>query len=153
MKRIILIVCILSMLLSGCGAAGETGEKHFSVTAGETTLTLDAPAKTALETLGAPYGYTETASCAFAGTEKTYDFGAFYLRTYPAKDGDRILGWWFCGDKLHTTEGISIGAPREQVEQAYGEFTGNACVVTRGEEKLTILLEDDTVTTVQYSLL
>ena len=153
MKRILVTVCIIAMLLAGCGASGETGQKHFSVAAGETVLTLDAPAKNALETLGAPYGYTETASCAFAGTEKTYDFGAFYLRTYPAKDGDRILGWWFSGSELHTPEGIAIGSEREQVEQAYGEFTGNACVVTRGEEKLTILLKDDTVTTVQYSLL
>ena len=77
------------MLLAGCGASGETGQKHFSMAAGETVLTLDAPAKTALENLGAPYGYTETASCAFAGTEKTYDFGSFYLRTYPARDGER----------------------------------------------------------------
>ena len=153
MKRIIVIVCILAMLLAGCGGSGERAEEHFSVAAGETTLSLDAPAKNALEALGAPYGYTETASCAFAGTEKTYDFGSFYLRTYPAGDGDRILGWWFCGDALCTPEGISIGSGREQVEQAYGAFTGNACVLSRGEEKLTILLEDDTVTTVQYSLL
>lgn len=153
MKRILATVCIVAMLLAGCGASGETGQKHFSMAAGETVLTLDALAKTALENLGAPYGYTETASCAFAGTEKTYDFGSFYLRTYPARDGERILGWWFSGSGLHTPEGIAIGSEREQVEQAYGAFSGNACVVTRGEEKLTILLEDDTVTTVQYSLL
>lgn len=153
MKRIILTLCIISLLLAGCASSGEAAEGHFSMAAGETTLTLDAPAKTALEVLGAPYGYTEAASCAFAGTEKTYDFGTFYLRTYPAEDGDRILGWWFRGGELRTPEGIAIGSHREQVEQAYGEFTGNACVVTRGEEKLTILLEEDTVTTVQYSLL
>lgn len=153
MKRVILILCIVSMLLAGCGASGEPEQKHFTISAGETTLCLDALAQSALEALGAPYGYTETASCAFAGTEKTYDFGAFYLRTYPAVDGDRILGWWFQGDKLHTPEGVAIGSCRDQVEDAYGEFAGNACVVTRGEEKLTILLEDDTVTTVQYSLL
>ena len=153
MKRILATVYIVAMLLAGCGASGETGQKHFSMAAGETVLTLDAPARTALENLGAPYGYTETASCAFAGTEKTYDFGSFYLRTYPARDGERIRGWWFSGSGLHTPEGIAIGSEREQVEQAYGAFSGNACVVTRGEEKLTILLEDDTVTTVQYSLL
>lgn len=153
MKRIFAAVCIIALLLSGCGAAGEASEKHFSMTADGASLSLDAPAKQILDTLGAPYGYTETASCAFAGTEKTYDFGGFYLRTYPAKDGDRILGWWFSSGSLSTPEGITIGSSRDQVEAAYGEFTGSACVVSRGEEKLTILLENDAVTTVQYSLL
>ena len=99
--------------------------------------------------------YTESASCAFEGLDKSYYYGSFYLETYPQGEEDFVYGWWFADDTVTTPEGIYIGSSKADVDAAYGaeNFNGtNSYDIKDGNGKLTIILENDVVTSSQYNL-
>lgn len=150
MRKLTVILCFM-LCLTGCGA--KPGETLSPFVYEKMEISMHAPAEDILTALGEPKNYTESPSCAFEGLDKTYYFGSFYLSTYPAKDGDRISGLWFADDGVSTPEGIAIGSAREEVEAAYGTeaFNGtNAWYLTAGDSKLTIILIEDKVGSVQY---
>ena len=112
-----------------------------------------AEAAPVIEALGEPKSYTEETSCAFEGLDKTYYYGSFYLATYPMEGKDYVYTLWFADDTVTTAEGIRIGSPQSQVEEAYGadSFNGsNSYVVTKGKCRLVILIEGETVSGVRY---
>lgn len=145
------IACII-----GCTPAEEaipTRAENFRIDCMDTQITINAPAEPILNALGEPTAYTEETSCAFDGLDKTYYYGSFYMTTYPDGKGDRIGSVWFADDSIATPEGIAIGSPRTAVEAAYGEEGSkgaNTIVVTRGESTLTVILTDNTVSTIRY---
>ena len=103
--------------------------------------------------LGTPDSYSEETSCAFDGLDKTYRYGSIYLQTYPIGEKDYVYSWWFVDDLVENDEGICIGSSKADVEAAYGaeSYNGtNAFEVTKGSGKLTIILENDVVSSVQY---
>lgn len=132
-------------------AAPESGAPVFVYKGIE--IAMDVPAQPILDQLGDPKSCTEEASCAFEGVDKTYFYGSFYLQTYPAQDGDRIQSLWIVDDTVTTPEGVYIGMNTDGVKAAYGEevFTDNgSCVVADGYISLTILFENDAVSSIQY---
>lgn len=133
-------------------APSEAGEEALAFVYQGTTIQPNAPAEPILSALGEPKSYTEEASCAFDGLDKTYFYGSFYLQTYPAEDGDRVFCLWLVDDAVTTPEGIYIGSTEQQVKDAYGEdsLDGSACTVTRGDCKLTLILTDGVVSSIQY---
>lgn len=180
MKKTIIFMLLTCMLLAGCGntssheattvpvetdaVAAQTtapvneteapaGEAQFSLVYNGTEIKLHAPAAPIVEALGEPKKYTESASCAFDGLDKTYYYGSFYLDTYPQGEEDFVYGWWFADDSLATAEGIYIGASQAAVEAAYGADTfngNNAYTVKQEDGMLTIILEEGIVTSIQY---
>ena len=153
MKPMTIILLIL-LCLTGCGApeAPEIQE-NFTFTYDGVDITLHADAAPVLDALGEPKSYTEEASCAFEGLDKTYYYGPFYLTTYPIADKDCIYTLWFADDTVATAEGIRIGSTRAQVEQAYGQEALNEagnCVRIQGRSRLVILLTDGVVSSVRY---
>ncbi len=186
MKKLILLTLALCLMLCACGGETtpettgmeiinpqpeppdetEPGiEPHattpatadgFTFTYNGTTITMHAPAASIVEALGEPKKYTESASCAFEGLDKTYYYGSFYLDTYPLNGEDYVYGWWFADDTLATEEGIYIGATQQQVEAAYGAeaFNGtNAYTVKKNDTMLTVILEDGLVSSIQYAII
>ncbi len=117
-----------------------------------TAIQPNAPAEPILSALGEPKSYTEETSCAFDGLDKTYFYGSFYLQTYPAADGERVFCLWLVDDAVATPEGVYIGSTEQQVKDAYGEdsLDGNSCIVTQGDCKLTVILTDGVVSSIQY---
>lgn len=149
-----LFTLIFCLLLSGCGEKPmETA--HFSVQREDTRITLNAPAEPVLEALGAPFGYGEYRSGAYAGVEKTYRFPGLNLRTYSSQDGERILGVMITDSSLQTPEGISIGDSASRVRECFGSdaIQSGCCTVSRGGEQMVVLLEHNVVTAIQYSLI
>ncbi len=178
----ILLAAAALLSLTACGSGGEPASNGSAPTApaavtqtptaqpdnaetapseGETGLAFvyqgisiqpNAPAEPILSALGEPKSYTEEASCAFDGLDKTYYYGSFYLQTYPAEDGERVYCLWLVDDAVTTPEGVYIGATEQQVKDAYGEenLDGNACIVTKGDCKLTLILTDGAVSSIQY---
>lgn len=139
---------------SGEATGGET-EEGFVFNYNGTEIRMHAPAAPIIDALGEPKSYTEEASCAFVGLDKTYYYGSFYLDTYPVEEEDFVYGFWFADDSVTTEEGIYIGCTQAQVEKAYGaeNYNGsNAYIVTKGDGKLTIILEDGIVTSIQYEI-
>lgn len=148
MKRTI-IYLLLMLLLTGCGAREEAPAAHLFATYGELSITLDDSAQEILQLLGSPLNYSETASCAFPGIEKTYQYRGICLVTYDAEDEERILGFWFTDSMGITAEGIAIGDSEEAAKQIYGE----ALTQTSGEEKLRLIVTDGVVSSIQYSII
>lgn len=116
-------------------------------------IVMNAPAEALISALGEPKSYTEAASCAFEGLDKTYYYGSFYLQTYPLNGADFVYCLWIVDDSVETPEGIYIGATQAQVEEAYGaEFYNgtNAYVIVGENARLTIILDGGVVTSIQY---
>lgn len=163
MKKIIAMLLAMAMLL--CFAACETPnipdtpdntepvQDSFTFTYKGTKIALHAPAADVVAALGEPKTYSESTSCAFEGLDKSYGYGSFYLETYPIGDKDYVYGWYFVDDMVENDEGICIGSSKADVEAVYGaeNYNGtNAFEVTKGSGKLTIILENDVVSSVQY---
>ena len=159
MKRISVFLLATIMLLSlvGCGSTDiDPQEENFSFTYNGTKITLGAEAAPIIDALGEPRSYTEEPSCAFDGMDKTYYYGSFYISTYPLDGKDYIYNLWFADDGIATDEGIRIGSPQSQVEAACGKecFNGiNSFVLTKGQSRLVILIEDDTVSCIRYEVI
>ena len=168
MKKILTILLTACLLLSlaACGGAPVenptpsqevtyTPEQNFSFQYKGATISLHDAAEPIIAKLGEPVKYTESASCAFEGLDKSYYYGSFYLETYPQGDKDFVSGWWFADDSVTTPEGIYIGASKAEVEKAYGTdgYNGtNAYTVNKDAGMLTIILENDVVSSIQYSI-
>ena len=159
MKRISVFLLATIMLLSlvGCGSTDiDPQEENFSFTYNGIKITLGAEAAPIIDALGEPRSYTEEPSCAFDGMDKTYYYGSFYISTYPLDGKDYIYNLWFADDGVATDEGIRIGSSQSQVEDTYGKecFNGtNSFVMTKGQSRLVILIEDDTVSSIRYEVI
>ena len=164
-RAILVIACLMSvilMLLSACGGGSKDPEPTGQDTDQSGTYTflykgteiaMKEDAAPILEALGEAKSYTEAASCAFEGLDKTYYYGSFYLYTYPDGETDRVNMVVLCDDTLSTPEGLTIGDSKENVESIYGPdgFNGvNAYVYTRGDCTLTIIIDNDNVSSIQY---
>ena len=175
MKKIIALALALMLVLTMAACGGETAPETTAPQTGSDTPVLNAPplpdpnswkytvqgvdilmhdpAANVLAALGEPVSYTEEASCAFTGLDKTYYYGGFYLQTYPLGDADYIYSVWLVDDSSTTPEGIYIGASQAEVEAAYGNqgFNGeNAYIMTGTTSTLTIILTDGVVSSIQY---
>ena len=159
MKRISLFLLAAIMLLSlvGCGTTDPNQqEENFSFTYNGTKIMLDAEAVPIIDALGEPRSYTEEPSCAFDGMDKTYYYGSFYLSTYPMEGKDFVYSFWYADDSVATEEGIRIGSTKAEVEAIYGAdcFNGaNAYTQAQSNSKLTILMEDGMVSSIQHELI
>ena len=87
--------------------------------------------------------------------EKTYRFTGLDVRTYQGKDGERILNLLITDDSLETPQGISVGDTAAQVRACFGQdaIQGNRCTIQTASEKMVLLLENNLVASIQYSLI
>lgn len=168
MKKLIAILMCAAMMLSlaACTptdtenpSAPNTGNEpvqdSYSFTYKGTKIALNAPAADIIAALGEPKTYSESTSCAFDGLDKSYGYGSFYLETYPLNGKDYIYGWYFVDDLVANAEGICIGSSLADVQTAYGSegYNGtNAYQIKKGSGMMTIILENDKVTSVQYAI-
>ena len=170
MKKIFALILALTMVFALAACGGETAPETNAPAAGEATpvtpdasswkytvqgvdIMMHANAAPILKALGDPVNFTEEASCAFTGLDKTYYYGGFYLQTYPMGEEDFVYSLWLVDDSSTTPEGIYIGASQAEVEAAYGTegFNGsNAYVMTGTTSTLTIILTDGVVSSIQY---
>ena len=159
MKRIslFLLTAIVLFSLAGCGSTDiDLQEENFSFTYNGVKIMLGVEATPIIEALGEPRSYTEEPSCAFDGMDKTYYYGSFYISTYPLDGKDYIYNLWFADDGVATDEGVRIGSTQSQVEDAYGKecFNGtNSFVLTKGQSRLVILIEDGKVGSIRYEVI
>ena len=155
MKRMLIAVCVLALLFTGCAASREGSpeektEDHFSFQAGEVTVTLNAPAGAILEALGQSQAYTKAESCGLCAAVDTYCCDGFFLNVQPDGEGeDRVTGFWFTDGSVKTPEGVGIGDSRDAVKTAYGSFSGDVYMRRKGEERMLILLDGDRVCSIQ----
>lgn len=171
MKKLICLILALAMAtcLVACGDSNASGgneetkpgnsnagvvtDTGYTFKHNGTEIIMNADAAPIIAALGEPKRYTEEASCAFSGLDKTYDYGSFYLQTYPQGDKDYVYSVWFADDGVNTTEGAYIGMAQADVEKIYGKdsFNGsNAYILSKGVCKLTVIIKDGAVSSIQY---
>ena len=134
-------------------ATAESSADRFTFVYKGTNITMKADAAPIIEALGEPKSYTEENSCAFDGLDKNYVYTSFILTTYPDGDMDRINSVTLQDDTVNTVDGICIGDSKDKVESVYGadSFNGvNAYIVTDGTATLTIIMDSDKVSSIQY---
>ena len=148
---------------SASGAAGnaagaqtggtQSGSKGYVFQYGGVKVSIDTDMASILEGLGEPDSYFEAASCAFEGLDKTYTYGSFVIETYPQGDKDYVSTITLKDDAVSTAENIYIGSSLTDVTNAYGaDYTeqGSMLVYQKDGMKLCFLMDNDTVTSIQY---
>lgn len=135
------------------GGSSEAQSKGYVFVYNGVTVSVDGNMAPVLEALGEPADYYEAASCAFEGLDKIYTYGSFVIETYPQGDKDLVSVIRLTDDAVSTPENIYIGSTRDDVTRVYGtDYTeqGSMLVYTKDGMKLSILVENDTVTSIQY---
>lgn len=150
-------ILLLAALLAGCAPSeSDAPEEGFTFTYNGCQIQPNAEASAITEALGSPKSYTEETSCAFEGLDKTYFYGSFYLTTYPLDGKDYVYRIWFVDDTVTTEEGLRIGNTQAEAEAVLGKdcFGGsNTCSRSKGNTKLTVILTDGLVSSIQYEAL
>lgn len=119
-------------------------------------LPMNADFAPLLDFLGEPDSYFEAASCAFDGLDKTYTYAGVEIITYPDGERDYISSVRILDSSVSTPEGITIGAAQDEVAAAYGEDfqeLGKQYVYEDGDAQLSVLFEDGTAISVEYTAL
>lgn len=130
------------------GAGSAVG--GFEFTKSGVTVAMNAPAADLVEKLGS-YSYFESASCAFNGLDKQYDYGSFVLTTYPIDEVDYVNSVELKDDLVKTAEGVAIGASEDDVKSAYGDpAAAGDYSYTKGDSKLLFVVKDGKVSSIQY---
>lgn len=166
MKKIFVMLLAAMMLFTACGGSGETTKagseaattgaasgKEFVFTVKGVEIAMNAEAAPLVEKLGGSPAYFESESCAFKGLDKQYDYGSYVIYTYPKDEVDYILSVELKDDTVETAEGICIGSSKDDVVKALGEpddQTPKACIYKGGASELTVMIENDAVTSIQY---
>ena len=135
-------------------AAAASSTDQYAFTYKGTVISMKADAASIIEALGEPKSYTEETSCAFEGLDKNYTYTSFILTTYPDGDTDRVNSLTLKDDTVSTADGICIGDSKDKVEEVYGAdaFNGvNAYIITEADASLTVILENDKVSSIQYN--
>jgi hypothetical protein len=172
-KRLVIALCIAlgAVMLAACGGSGsdsangtdaaqtqdtvsDAATDGYSYVLNGTTLAMNAQMAPAVEALGDPDSYFESESCAFQGLDKVYTYGSVKVTTYPLEEVDYIYSIELMDDTVSTTEGISIGASKDDVTGTYGdasETTDTSLIYTKGDSTLAFIFDGDSVSAITYT--
>ena len=126
---ICLLLSVLFVLsLASCETSPDVTDAAFEAyKANGVSVPLDAEAKSLLEALGTPRATAETNSCYGDGKDKVYEYASFRVETYTVKNVEYILSVTVFDDSslanAQTTEGVALGAAKEDVTAVYGTPT------------------------------
>ncbi len=161
MKRIIPVLLVILICLTGCGKkttqTPQGSDTEFGYTIDGVKLVPGTDFAAALKALGEADSYSEAASCYFDGMDKSYTYDGFEVRTYPVEGGkDYIQDICITADTYKTAEGITIGSSLDDVIAEYGEdyqLTGSMYRYSQGEKSYTyFFMLNDTVKYFGYAI-
>ena len=97
----------------------------------------------------------EVPSCAIEGTDNLYNYGTFELTAFNDGTGEVIYSIFFIDPNITTDEGLALGDDVTKMVELYGEsYTqeGTAYVYTSGNTILSILVQNDTITSIEFRM-
>lgn len=97
----------------------------------------------------------EVPSCAIEGTDNLYNYGTFELTAFNDGTGEVIYSIFFIDPNITTDEGLALGDDVSKVIELYGEGyiqEGTAYVYTGVNTILSILVQNDTVTSIEFRM-
>lgn len=97
--------------------------------------------------------YSEIASCAFEGLDKTYKYDHYEITTFPNGNKDKIFSIYFLDENVSTKEGVKISDSYNHMIEVYGtnyKQEGNVYTYIKGKTKLEFIVENDVITSIEY---
>lgn len=95
-------------------------------------------------------------SCAIEGMDNVYNYGAFELTAFDDGSNEVIYSILLTDPNITTPEGLALGDNVSQVLDLYGEgYTqeGNAYVYTGASNALYIILQGESVASIEYRMI
>ena len=95
----------------------------------------------------------EAPSCAIEGTDNLYNYGSFELTAFDDGSTETIYSIYLIDPAVATTEGLKVSDPASRVTELYGEdyvLDGTAYVYTYEAAVLTVVIQNDTVLSIEY---
>lgn len=133
--------------------ADTTKANGFSFSYKGNDVAVNDDIEDVLAKLGEPDSKFEAKSCAFDGMTMFYTYQGFEIDTYE-KDGKNLVATIvITSDLAETKEGVTIGDAESKLESAYGSDctkTDNTRVYTMGDCKLTFILKDGVIISIEY---
>ena len=109
-----------------------------------------------LAKLPEPESVTQVPSCAIEGTDNVHNYGSFELTAFDDGSGEVIYSIYLLAPSAMTPEGLTLGDEAGKVTEAFGEdyeLDGNAYLYTSGRTQLSIIVQNDTVVSIEYRLI
>lgn len=103
---------------------------------------------------GEEEAYSEIASCAFEGLDKTYTYKDYEITTFPKDNKDYIYSIYLLNEEVGTSEGVKVSDNKDKMISVYGEeYTqmGNQYTYTKGKTNIEFIVENDVITSIQYT--
>lgn len=103
-----------------------------------------------IEKCGKELEYSEVASCAFEGLDKTYTYENYEITT---GEQDKITSIYFIDEGVSTTEGVKITDSYDKMIQVYGDNfknEGNKYTYTKGNTTIEFMVENEVITGIEY---
>lgn len=102
------------------------------------------------EECGQELQYSEVASCAFDGLDKTYTYENYEIKT---GSEDKITSIYFIDEKISTTEGVKITDTYDKMVQVYSnnfKNEDNKYIYEKGNTLIEFIVENDVITGIEY---
>ncbi len=167
-----LTLCLSALIAAGCGgdsntsttgagssettAAASTADEGFYFELEGQKLTPGMAQDDMISAIGETDNVFSAPSCAGQGTDYTYTYGSVEIVTVPNADGVNEISTIALRDDLTSTpEGVSLYMTTADMTAAYGEDytqSGNAYTYVKGNVKLSFIIENDEITSIEYSL-
>ena len=103
-----------------------------------------------IEKCGKELQYSEVASCAFDGLDKTYTYENYEIKT---GEKDKITSIYFKDEGISTTEGVKITDTYDKMVQVYTnnfQNEGNKYIYTKGNTQIEFIVENDIIIGIEY---
>jgi len=175
MKRVILMLLVLSLfLLCGCGNTQQgNGEFAFTVgndnpgdatnqeangeesafyfLAGDVTVTPGMPFDE--KDLPTKNVY-QVPSCAFEGTDNVYGYGSYEITAFGDANGETVYSIYLIEPDVSTPEGLANGDEMTKAAELYGSYEedGTAWVFTRGKTQLFVIGQDGVIVSIEMRM-
>ena len=94
-------------------------------------------------------------SCALEGTDNVYNYGTFEVTAFDEGKGEYIYSVYFLDPNLKTPEGLALGDTAAKARELYGndyETQETAMVYTRGNTQLILIVQQDSIVSIEYRL-
>ncbi len=97
---------------------------------------------------------SEIPSCAFEGTDNVYTYENLEITTAKVEEKETIYSVYFTNSEMQTKEGVKITDDKAKMMEVYGnnyEEQGSKYAYTKGDVNLSFIIENDVITSIEYT--
>ncbi len=153
MKKVFILGIICLFFLVGCGQETIQTEEKYSFSYNNMEFVLgDVFTR---EKFGTEIEYSEVASCAFEGLDKTFKYEHYEITTYPDGEDDRIYSIYLLDDTVPTKEGVKITDDVSKMTEIYGnDYTqqGESYLYSKNNTTIQFYTSNGVIIGIEYSI-